>query len=371
MNRLRLEGHFLILFFVCCSRWWRSSIASRKRSSKARAGTARASCRPGPATPRRRRSRRRSSPCRPYALSFLIRRRIFAVVPVHPSSSGSLPFVYFEIICWPNRCLSCFYGNHSHYFFGQLRISQLIFLISSSHLVFSYQKSTFNYYDKSGKHKEDNQQLSGDFEEPRAQELYGGAHLFFLFIQWLPMRPTVFLLCRMNGWFQDRRNFVRSPPAGVQFEFDYETMYPVALATLVEDSNLQQMRFDLVPKMCVFCLFYLPFCEGDNDVGIVWMDMDRSIKEELFWRNYFYRVSLIRQSTQLSSLANQGRDSANNSNESSFDEDDKTGSPIFVWLLLLFYTFPPQCCVRFTQFATLSCGLAVLVWFYFRSHFEK
>ncbi len=60
------------------------------------------------------------------------------------------------------------------------------------------------------------------------------------------------------------------------------------------------------------------------------MDMDRSIKEELFWRNYFYRVSLIRQSTQLSSLANQGRDSANNSNESSFDEDDKTGSPIFV-----------------------------------------
>lgn len=83
------------------------------------------------------------------------------------------------------------------------------------------------------------------------------------------MKPTVFLLCRMNGWFQDRRNFVRSPPAGVQFEFDYETMYPVALATLVEDSNLQQMRFDLVPKMCVFCLFYLPFCEGDNDVGIV------------------------------------------------------------------------------------------------------
>jgi len=74
-------------------------------------------------------------------------------------------------------------------------------------------------------------------------------------------------------------------------------MYPVALATLVEDSNLQQMRFDLVPKI---------------------------IKEELFWRNYFYRVSLIRQSTQLSSLANQGRDSANNSNESSFDEDDKT-----------------------------------------------
>lgn len=27
------------------------------------------------------------------------------------------------------------------------------------------------------------------------------------------------------------------------------------------------------------------------------------IKEEAFWRNYFYRVSLIKQSTQLTSLA--------------------------------------------------------------------
>lgn len=30
------------------------------------------------------------------------------------------------------------------------------------------------------------------------------------------------------------------------------------------------------------------------------------VKEERFWRNYFYRVSLIKQSTQLSSLADQG-----------------------------------------------------------------
>ena len=29
------------------------------------------------------------------------------------------------------------------------------------------------------------------------------------------------------------------------------------------------------------------------------------IKEEMFWRNYFYRVSLIKQSTQLTSLAQQ------------------------------------------------------------------
>lgn len=93
----------------------------------------------------------------------------------------------------------------------------------------------------------------------------------------------------------DRRNFVRSPPAGVQFQFDYETFYPVALATLAVDPNLETMRFELVPKI---------------------------IKEELFWRNYFYRVSLIRQSTQLSTMTQGGNRTA--SRESSFDEDDKT-----------------------------------------------
>lgn len=48
---------------------------------------------------------------------------------------------------------------------------------------------------------------------------------------------------------QDRRNFVRAPPAGVEFDFDYDKMYPVALAIMAEDPNLEKMRFDLVPKM--------------------------------------------------------------------------------------------------------------------------
>lgn len=77
----------------------------------------------------------------------------------------------------------------------------------------------------------------------------------------------------------DRRNFVRSPPAGVDFNFDYEISYPVAMATLVEDPNLEKMRFELVPKV---------------------------ITEETFWRNYFYRVSLIRQANELSSMAQEG-----------------------------------------------------------------
>ncbi|XP_070567522.1 synapse-associated protein 1-like isoform X2 [Ptychodera flava] len=75
---------------------------------------------------------------------------------------------------------------------------------------------------------------------------------------------------------QDKRNFLRNPPAGVQFNFDFESCHPVAMATLAEDENLRAMRFSLVPKQ---------------------------IKENNFWRNYFYRVSLIKQSSQLTTLA--------------------------------------------------------------------
>uniref|UniRef100_UPI00398F324F synapse-associated protein 1-like n=1 Tax=Pristiophorus japonicus TaxID=55135 RepID=UPI00398F324F len=74
----------------------------------------------------------------------------------------------------------------------------------------------------------------------------------------------------------ERRNFLRDPPAGVQFNFDFENIAPVAIVMLREDELLSKMRFELVPKL---------------------------VKEEQFWRNYFYRVSLIKQSAQLSSLA--------------------------------------------------------------------
>ncbi|XP_061034323.1 synapse-associated protein 1 isoform X2 [Eubalaena glacialis] len=76
----------------------------------------------------------------------------------------------------------------------------------------------------------------------------------------------------------DKRNFLRDPPAGVQFNFDFDQMYPVALVMLQEDELLSRMRFALVPKL---------------------------VKEEVFWRNYFYRVSLIKQSAQLTALAAQ------------------------------------------------------------------
>ncbi|XP_078423543.1 synapse-associated protein 1-like isoform X1 [Cetorhinus maximus] len=85
----------------------------------------------------------------------------------------------------------------------------------------------------------------------------------------------------------ERRNFLRDPPAGVQFNFDFNTIAPVAIVMLREDEVLSKMRFELVPKL---------------------------VKEEQFWRNYFYRVSLIKQSAQLLSLSAQ---QAENSKEES------------------------------------------------------
>ncbi|KAG7276281.1 hypothetical protein CRUP_015604 [Coryphaenoides rupestris] len=55
-------------------------------------------------------------------------------------------------------------------------------------------------------------------------------------------------------------------------------MSPVAMTMLEEDELLSKMRFHLVPKQ---------------------------MTEEAFWRNYFYRVSLIKQSAQISLLAAQ------------------------------------------------------------------
>ncbi|KRF99387.1 uncharacterized protein Dwil_GK11219, isoform E [Drosophila willistoni] len=81
------------------------------------------------------------------------------------------------------------------------------------------------------------------------------------------------------GLSQDRRNFVRAPPAGVDFEFSYDSAYPTAIAIMAEDKALETMRFELVPKI---------------------------ITEENFWRNYFYRVSLIIQAAELGTLGADG-----------------------------------------------------------------
>ena len=42
---------------------------------------------------------------------------------------------------------------------------------------------------------------------------------------------------------KDKRNFVRAPPSGVTFEFDYASVSAVALAILQEDPQLEKMRY--------------------------------------------------------------------------------------------------------------------------------
>jgi len=74
----------------------------------------------------------------------------------------------------------------------------------------------------------------------------------------------------------DSRNFLRDPPPATDFVFNYAEYIPTALAALQADPNLRKMRFELVPKQ---------------------------VKEERFWRNYFYRVSLIKHSATLDTFA--------------------------------------------------------------------
>ncbi|GBC00503.1 hypothetical protein RclHR1_03880013 [Rhizophagus clarus] len=73
---------------------------------------------------------------------------------------------------------------------------------------------------------------------------------------------------------QDKRNFTISPPENTNFQFDMNVYFQTALAALNADPNLKRMRFDLVPAY---------------------------VQEPIFWRNYFYRVSIIKQ-TSLGSI---------------------------------------------------------------------
>ncbi|KRY30602.1 Uncharacterized protein T01_3011 [Trichinella spiralis] len=65
----------------------------------------------------------------------------------------------------------------------------------------------------------------------------------------------------------DEEAFLRAPPIGTEFSFDFDSYVSQAEAALKADPNLENIRFRLVP---------------------------RKIKEEDFWRNYFYRVHLVR-----------------------------------------------------------------------------
>ena len=111
-------------------------------------------------------------------------------------------------------------------------------------------------------------------------------------LPWEGYESSEVLEDKIRGLSKDERNFRRNPPNGVSFTFDYKVSFPQALLVLESDEDLQKMRFLLVPK---------------------------KMKEEIFWRNYFYRVSLIKQSYQLKELS--GSRSSLNNLETSQEKD--------------------------------------------------
>jgi hypothetical protein len=75
---------------------------------------------------------------------------------------------------------------------------------------------------------------------------------------------------------EDSRNVLLAPPEGNDFKFDISQYRDTAQALLRADGRLEQLRFELVPK---------------------------EVTEETFWRNYFYRVSLIKRSIHFTTAA--------------------------------------------------------------------
>ncbi|ERE65601.1 synapse-associated protein 1, partial [Cricetulus griseus] len=66
-------------------------------------------------------------------------------------------------------------------------------------------------------------------------------------------------------------------------------------------------------------LCYTILCALDPHI-LTCVTVYQSVKEEVFWRNYFYRISLIKQSAQLTALAAQQQ--ASGKEEKSSREDD-------------------------------------------------
>ena len=68
---------------------------------------------------------------------------------------------------------------------------------------------------------------------------------------------------------EETNTFLVPPPEEVEFSFDFDTNADAAIRMLEADPKLEKKRFELVP---------------------------RQLDENTFWRNYFYRVELIKRS---------------------------------------------------------------------------
>jgi len=99
---------------------------------------------------------------------------------------------------------------------------------------------------------------------------------------------------------EDKRNFLRAPPTGVNFDFEYSAVASHAVVLLEADPRLQKMRYELVPK---------------------------KVKEDDFWRNYFYRVGLVKQSFELSnSMSNEVKKESKEAPKPVDDDSDNQAS---------------------------------------------
>lgn len=73
----------------------------------------------------------------------------------------------------------------------------------------------------------------------------------------------------------DRRTFLSPAPDSSAFEFHFESSWPLAQFALRSDAKLERARFLLVP---------------------------RKVSEQVFWRNYLYRVECIRRTAKVQSI---------------------------------------------------------------------
>ncbi|CAH8860487.1 unnamed protein product [Trichobilharzia szidati] len=106
---------------------------------------------------------------------------------------------------------------------------------------------------------------------------------------------------------QNPNNFLIPPPEEAQLKWTTpipQNLLHEAQILLKEDPNLSAVRYRLVPS---------------------------KISEDIFWRNYFYRLSLIRQSAHLSAvMANSHPQNMTNSNVSSGGSDNGVSDTDFV-----------------------------------------
>lgn len=93
---------------------------------------------------------------------------------------------------------------------------------------------------------------------------------------------------------EENNTFLVPPPVEVNFTFDFETNADAAIKMLEADPALEKKRFELVP---------------------------RQLDENTFWKNYFYRVELIKRSYGADEELAQNVESVKASEETETQED--------------------------------------------------